>query len=111
MSRMSLVENMALFSLKDDDRCIVAELIRFPVVLSNLGKDVVQYLLSTFMPFDGAHESLLAGVIFWLSNWVKRGLGRAGVRTLSKVSSLVLAAFAVMFVRRGLAGFLGGGGV
>ena len=41
---------------------------------------------------------LLAGIIFWLSNWVKHALGRAGVRTLSKVSSLVLAAVATTLV-------------
>jgi len=49
---------------------------------------------------------LLAGGIFLMSDLVKGALGQAGVRTLSKVASLVLAAFAVMFVRKGLAAFL-----
>ncbi|MBN2140041.1 MAG: MarC family protein [Desulfovibrionaceae bacterium] len=35
-----------------------------------------------------------------------RLLGNSGARVLSKIASLVLAAFAVMLVRRGLAGFL-----
>ena len=46
---------------------------------------------------------VLAGVMFWTADLLKRALGQAGVRTLSKVSSLVLAAFAVMIIRKGLA--------
>jgi multiple antibiotic resistance protein len=45
---------------------------------------------------------LLAGVIFWFATPISRLLGGAGTGTLSKISSLLLAAIGVMMVRRGL---------
>lgn len=56
-----------------------------------------------------AANILLAGVVFWFARPVTGFLGRAGSRTLSKVASLLLAAIAVMLIRRGLAEALGGG--
>jgi multiple antibiotic resistance protein len=49
---------------------------------------------------------LLAGVVFSLADRIHRFLGKAGSRTVSKVASLLLAAIAVMMVRRGIAAFL-----
>lgn len=45
---------------------------------------------------------LLAVTIFWHSHRLLDLLGRSGVRTFSKVVSVVLAAFAVMMVRKGV---------
>ncbi len=44
----------------------------------------------------------LAGAAFWFSHRILDLLGRSGVRTVSKVVSVILAAFAVMMVRKGI---------
>jgi multiple antibiotic resistance protein len=49
---------------------------------------------------------LLAGLIFLSADGLTRLLGPAGSRALSKVASLILAAIAVMMVRKGLPGVL-----
>ncbi len=49
---------------------------------------------------------LIAGLIFWASDSVNRVLGEAGMRTLSKIASLILAAIAVMIVRKGVMSYL-----
>ena len=48
---------------------------------------------------------LLAGIIFWLSSILIKVLGGVGSKALSKIMSLLLAAIAVMLVRKGLAEF------
>ncbi|MFH0919668.1 MAG: MarC family protein [Fibrobacterota bacterium] len=53
---------------------------------------------------------LLAGVILWFSSRLEQLLGRTGTRILSKLASLLLAAYGVMMVRKGVALFLGGTG-
>lgn len=45
---------------------------------------------------------LLAGAILSLSNVIIKILGRAGSRALSKVTNLLLAAIAVMLIRKGI---------
>jgi multiple antibiotic resistance protein len=45
---------------------------------------------------------VIAGILFWLSGSINRILGRAGIRTISKLSSLILAAIGVMMVRKGI---------
>ncbi|PIQ88924.1 MAG: antibiotic resistance protein MarC [Candidatus Omnitrophica bacterium CG11_big_fil_rev_8_21_14_0_20_42_13] len=45
---------------------------------------------------------LLAGVIFSLSGALIRIIGNSGARALSKVTSLLLAAIAVMLIRKGI---------
>ena len=45
---------------------------------------------------------VIAGIIFWMSGSINRILGRAGIRTISKLSSLILAAIGVMMVRKGI---------
>ncbi len=47
---------------------------------------------------------VLAGAIFSFARPITRGLGRNGTRTLSKIASLLLAAIAVMLIRRGILG-------
>jgi len=49
---------------------------------------------------------LIAGLVFWASDSVNRVLGEAGMRTLSKIASLILAAIAVMIVRKGIMSYL-----
>ena len=44
----------------------------------------------------------LAGVVFAFSGPIARAIGRTGAKTLSKVASLLLAAFAVMLIRKGI---------
>ncbi len=50
---------------------------------------------------------LVAGALFWASGWVLALLGEPGTRALSKLTNLLLAAIAVMMVRRGLTMVLG----
>lgn len=45
---------------------------------------------------------LLAGLIFSLSNVLIKTLGTSGSRALSKITSLLLAAIAVMMIRKGI---------
>jgi multiple antibiotic resistance protein len=49
---------------------------------------------------------LIAGALFSTSRQVHRLLGKAGTRTVSKIAALVMAAFAVMMVRKGVMAFL-----
>ncbi len=49
---------------------------------------------------------LLAGVIFYYSALLIRILGKAGSKAVSKIVALLLAAIAVMLVRKGLEQFL-----
>jgi multiple antibiotic resistance protein len=46
----------------------------------------------------------LAGVVFMSSDYLTRLLGKAGSRAVAKVAALILAAIAVMMIRRGLMG-------
>jgi multiple antibiotic resistance protein len=47
---------------------------------------------------------LLAGIIFSGASAVMRVLGEAGTKALSKIMSLLLAAIAIMLIRKGIAG-------
>ena len=44
----------------------------------------------------------LAGVIFMSADFLTRLLGKAGSRAVAKVAALILAAIAVMMIRKGL---------
>lgn len=50
---------------------------------------------------------LLAGLIFSLSDFLIKAIGVSGSKALSKVTNLLLAAIAIMMVRKGLMQFLG----
>ena len=52
---------------------------------------------------------LLAGLIFSLAGTLVKFLGEAGSKALSKVTSLLLAAIAVMMIRKGLVNLLNEG--
>ena len=45
---------------------------------------------------------LIAGVVLWLAQPINRLLGSPGSKTVSKLASLLIAAIAVMFIRRGV---------
>lgn len=49
---------------------------------------------------------LLCGIILYFSDHLSRLFGEAGSQTLSKISNLLLAAIAVMLIRRGFANIL-----
>ncbi len=49
---------------------------------------------------------LLAGLIFRASSTLMRFVGEAGTKALSKIMSLLLAAIAVMLIKKGLGGFI-----
>ncbi len=51
---------------------------------------------------------LIAGVVLYLAQPINRLLGGAGSKTVSKLASLLIAAIAVMFVRRGITFFITG---
>jgi multiple antibiotic resistance protein len=50
---------------------------------------------------------VVAGVIFSGSFWLIKALGEAGTKALSKIMSLLLAAIAVMLMRKGVLLFIG----
>jgi multiple antibiotic resistance protein len=52
---------------------------------------------------------LITGITFWLYAPIMRLLGKSGARTVSKLASLLLAAIAVMMVRKGIVLLLAGG--
>jgi multiple antibiotic resistance protein len=45
---------------------------------------------------------ILAGIVFSLSEPITKWIGRTGAKAVSKIASLLLAAIAVMFIRKGL---------
>lgn len=49
---------------------------------------------------------VLAGVIFYSSNYIIEVLGERGTKALSKIMHLLLAAIAVMLIRKGLGQFI-----
>jgi multiple antibiotic resistance protein len=49
---------------------------------------------------------LIAGAIFLSAPLINRVLGKTGSKTISKITSLLLAAIAVMIIRRGIAIFI-----
>ncbi|MGE5844955.1 MAG: MarC family protein [Syntrophaceae bacterium] len=54
---------------------------------------------------------VIAGAVFWLAEPINRILGRSGSRALSKLAGILLAAIAVMMVRKGIFMLLQGGSV
>jgi len=48
---------------------------------------------------------LIAGILFLFAGPIHRVMGRAGAKILSKIASLLLAAIAVMIVRKGILSF------
>jgi multiple antibiotic resistance protein len=49
---------------------------------------------------------MIAGGIFYFAPLINRVLGRTGAKTVSKITSLLLAAIGVMIIRRGIAAFI-----
>lgn len=45
---------------------------------------------------------LIAGIAFLMSGAIQRTLGKSGAKTVSKLAALILAAIAVMMVRKGI---------
>ncbi|WP_243359903.1 MarC family protein [Fundidesulfovibrio terrae] len=56
-----------------------------------------------------AANTALAGAVFSAAGPLNRVLGVTGAKIVSKIANLLLAAIAVMLIRRGVAGFLGMG--
>jgi multiple antibiotic resistance protein len=52
---------------------------------------------------------LIAGGVFYFAPFINRVLGKTGSKTVSKITSLLLAAIGVMIVRRGVAAFIAQG--
>ncbi len=50
---------------------------------------------------------LLAGLIFLTAEYILRMLGRTGIKAISRVTSILLAAIAVMLIRKGLSQLIG----
>ncbi len=49
---------------------------------------------------------LIAGIVFFFSQYIIGFLGRAGAKTVSKIASLLLAAIGVMVIRKGIEYFI-----
>jgi multiple antibiotic resistance protein len=52
---------------------------------------------------------LIAGGVFYFSPFINKVLGKTGSKTVSKITSLLLAAIGVMIIRRGVAAFIAQG--
>jgi multiple antibiotic resistance protein len=61
-----------------------------------IGKIILNLLGITVSDF------MIAGLTFWLYVPIMRLLGKSGARTVSKLAALLLAAIAVMMVRKGV---------
>ena len=72
-----------------------------PAVLTTIFILVAEYGL---MPTVAATvvNIAIAGGVFWLAEPINRILGRSGSRAFSKLAGILLAAIAVMMVRRGI---------
>lgn len=72
-----------------------------PAVLTTSMVIISQYgLIATLISI--LVNILLAGIIFGLSAVVMKVLGEAGSKALSKITSLLLAAIAIMLIRKGI---------
>ena len=80
-------------------------LIAGPAVLTTSMVCVSQYGITATVASILANI-LLAGVLFYYASGLLRLIGDAGSKALSKIMSLLLAAIAVMLIRRGLQQFL-----
>jgi multiple antibiotic resistance protein len=77
-----------------------------PAVLTTSLVIISQYgLLPTVISVIG--NILVAGLVFSGSFWLIKTLGEAGTKALSKIMSLLLAAIAVMLMRKGILLFIG----
>ena len=77
-----------------------------PAVLTTSLVIISEYgLLPTVIAVIG--NILFAGLIFSGSYWLIKTLGEAGTKALSKIMSLLLAAIAVMLMRKGIMLFIG----
>ena len=77
-----------------------------PAVLTTSLVIISEYgLLPTVIAVIG--NILFAGLIFSGSYWLIKTLGEAGTKALSKIMSLLLAAIAVMLMRKGILLFIG----
>lgn len=76
-------------------------LIAGPAVLTTSMVMVSQYGLATTF-ISVVVNIMLAGIIFSGASAVMRVLGEAGTKALSKIMSLLLAAIAVMLIRKGI---------
>jgi len=77
-----------------------------PAVLTTSLVIISEYgLLPTVIAVIG--NILFAGLIFSGSYWLIKVLGEAGTKALSKIMSLLLAAIAVMLMRKGILLFIG----
>lgn len=55
-------------------------------------------------------NTVIAGAVFFMARPINRVLGVTGAKIVSKIASLLLAAIAVMLVRKGIVAFMGMGG-
>ncbi len=74
-----------------------------PAVLTTSMIIISQYGLAATL-ISVVVNIMLAGIIFSGADAVMKVLGEAGTKTLSKIMSLLLAAIAVMLIRKGLTG-------
>jgi len=84
---------------------LAVPLIVGPAVLTTTILLVSQYGFLTTAAATAANI-IIAGAIFTAAPLTDRIMGKSGAKTVSKLASLILAAIAVMMVRRGLAIFL-----
>jgi len=77
-----------------------------PAVLTTSMIIIPQYgLVATFTSI--AVNILFAGMVFMLSNYFVKTLGDAGSKALSKIMHLLLAAIAIMMIRKGIMQLIG----
>ena len=72
-----------------------------PAVLTTIFILVGEYGVATTVAATVVNI-IIAGAVFWLAGPINRVLGRSGSRALSKLAGILLAAIAVMMVRKGI---------
>ena len=72
-----------------------------PAVLTTIFILVGEYGVATTVAATVVNI-IIAGAFFWLARPINRVLGRSGSRALSKLAGILLAAIAVMMVRKGI---------
>jgi multiple antibiotic resistance protein len=72
-----------------------------PAVLTTTILMIQQYG-SILTVFSIVINILIAGIVFFLANPIYKILGKAGSKTVSKLANLLLAAIAVMMIRKGV---------
>ncbi len=72
-----------------------------------MGTDIQSFSIGTVSVAGLLLAILSVGVLLYLSHWALRLLGKEGIKVLSKITGLIIAALAAQIMMTGYLGFLG----